>query len=187
MMPGNEIKVNQVWTTDTHGRGGQIFDIWVQEIVPSDMQTVCDIKWAYTHRPWEQYETEYNDFLRAWKLKWEVATGSTTNPRELPNHKPGDAPFSHYEHRNHQELHRLRMQHLSISGMDFSKQPLSELVELVRMELSDTRMRLSDFQSAGMWPDRFDAPEGALTCAIAYLHHVAEEMRKIEATPIGKR
>lgn len=178
MMPGDEIKVNQVWTTDTHGRGGQIFDIWVQEIVPSDMQTVCDIKWAYVFRPWESHESEYYDFIQLWKLKWEVHAN-------LPNHKPGDKPFTHYE-RDHQELHRYRMQLLPVYGKFVGDQPLSELIESLRSELGTIRGHLSDVQSTGLYREQLETADHGLTLVISYLYGIMRDMREHEKRPVGQ-
>lgn len=165
-----DVQRNQVWTSR---HGGRIYDVWVQDIIPSDMQTVCVVRWAYVFRPWEQHESEYFDFLHDWKLKWEVFKG-------LPNHKPGDEPFTHYERRDHQELHRYRMQHLPISDIDVKAQPLSDLISTMRSDLGNVRTQLSDIQSAGLWHERLATAQQGITLVISYLYGVMNEMMDVE-------
>jgi hypothetical protein len=62
---------------------------------------------------------------------------------------------------------------------DFSK-PMSEIVEGIRNDLTRARGKLHDIDFGTHWGEHVEPAVGSLTCAIAYLHSVVQDMKRVE-------
>jgi len=58
--------------------------------------------------------------------------------------------------------------------------PLSELMEELRGEISNTRGKLHDIKYSYGWDDRIEHIEGGLTCMLVAMYDVMEEWKRFE-------
>ena len=60
--------------------------------------------------------------------------------------------------------------------------PLSELIEQLRIDVSEVRGKLSDIRQAYGWNDRIEHIEGGLTCVLVAMHSTMIEWKQFERT-----
>jgi len=169
-----EIKRNQIYRTSLHGNSGRIFTVRVLNVdTNTDMQTVATITYAYTHRPWEHITLEYFDFLDRWQLEYDVGHIDTY---------PSESPAQKASGRDHwRDVNRFRHQMFAFNKIDFSAQPIWDVIEDMRHKLTEVRSMAHEIKFAGLDMERVESCIGGLTMTIAYLYHAAQELKQAHA------